>query len=46
MDYPFLHNLLKYVYSSLLAKYSSNDSFELMKKFVLNRLFLNPHYFS
>jgi len=45
-EYPHLHSLLKYTYSSLLAKYSSHDSFELIKKFILNRLFLNPAYFS
>lgn len=45
-DYPCLHYILKYVYSSLLAKYSTNDSIELMKKLVLNRLLLNPSFFA
>ena len=45
-DYPRLHYLLKYLYSSLLAKYSSNDSLELIKKFILNRLFLSPTLYS
>lgn len=44
-DYPHLHNLLKYLYSSLLVKYSEEDAFELMKKFLLNRFLLNPRYF-
>lgn len=45
-DYPCLHYILKYIYSSLLAKYSSNDSLELMKKLFLNRLLLNPSFFA
>jgi hypothetical protein len=45
-DYPHMHNLLKYIYSSLLAKYSEEDACELMKKFILNRFLLNPRYFT
>ena len=45
-EYPYLHSLLKYTYSSLLAQYSSHDSFELIKKLILNRLFLNPTHFN
>ena len=45
-DYPALHSLFKYTYSSLLAKYSSADALELFKKLLLNRLLLNPNYFS
>ena len=41
-----MHSILKYTYSSLLAKYSSQDSLELMKKLLLNRLFLNPAFFA
>lgn len=45
-EYPRLHLLLKYAYSSLLARYSSQDSLELIKKLVLNRIMLNPSFFA
>jgi hypothetical protein len=45
-SYPRMHHFLSYIHSSLLAKYNPPESLELMKKFILNRLLLNPFYFA